>query len=545
MIGNRAVASLGSIRDRSRSARAAAASLAARPVVVRAGGWIGFVLLLFVLPTSAASQATRQQATRQQTPPPLRLSIGDALRLADSASEDVGIARAGVRVAGGRYDQARSAWLPQLSGSASYTRTLKSQFSALQGDGSSNDTTPAPPAPENCTRFRPHPELSAAARLDSLERGLDCTANSTGNIDFSKLPFGQANQWSFGLDLQQTLFDRSVSARVRAAEAGESQARAALDAARARALLDAAQAYYDAQLAGRLLAIADSTLSQAERTWRDTELAYRVGNAAEFDLLRASVARDNQRPVVIQRRTQRDIALLKLRQLLDLPIDRRLELVTPLGDTAAVALPAFAADLATGRDTAISSRVAVRQAGASLDAAVAQRDAAAGGRWPSVALSSAYSKLAYPSDVFGLKNFLSDWSVSVRVSVPLFTGGRLRGQVREAAALAEQAALRLRQVREDASRETIEVQDQLDGAIASWEASRATADQAVRAYEIAEIRVREGLSTLTDLADVRLAREQAEANRAQAARDLQVARLRALLLRDLPIGAGAPATGGR
>ncbi len=55
--------------------------------------------------------------------------------------------------------------------------------------------------------------------------------------------------------------------------------------------------------------------------------------------------------------------------------------------------------------------------------------------------------------------------------------------------------------------------------------------------------MREGLSTLTDLADVRLAREQAEANRALAARNLQVARLRALLLRDLPLGAGTAPTG--
>ncbi len=489
------------------------------------------------------SGSAASQATPRPSQPPIRLSIDDALRLADSASENVGIARAGVRAAGGRSEQARSAWLPQLTGSASYTRTIKSQFSALQGDGNSSDTTPAPPAPENCVRFRPHPELPAGERLDSLERGLDCTANGTGNIDFSKLPFGQANQYSFGLDLQQTLLDRSASARIRGARAGETQAELALDAARARALLDAAQAYYDAQLAERLLAIADSTLAQAERTHHDTELAYRVGNAAEFDLLRASVARDNQRPVVIQRQTQRDIALLKLRQQLDLPIDRPLELVTPLGDTAAIALPAFAADLAGGGDTAISSRVAVRQAGASLDVAVAGRDAAAGARWPTIALSSAYSKLAYPTDVFGLKNFLTDWSLSVRLSVPLFTGGRLEGQVREADALAEQAALRLRQAREDASREAVEVQDQLDGAIATWEASRATASQAERAYQIAEIRVREGLSTLTDLADVRLAREQAEANRAQAARNLQVARLRALLLRDLPIGAGAPATG--
>jgi outer membrane protein TolC len=156
-----------------------------------------------------------------------------------------------------------------------------------------------------------------------------------------------------------------------------------------------------------------------------------------------------------------------------------------------------------------------------------------------VRLSSGYNKLTFPEDVFSFGDFLTDWSVSLRVSVPLFTGGRIAGQVREADALAEQAALRLRQTRELAAREAVEVRDQLVAAEARFAASQATVAQAARAYEIAEIRHREGLSTLTDLAEVRLQLEQAAANRAQAARDVQVARLRARLLRDLPIGAGA------
>ncbi|MCB9504508.1 MAG: TolC family protein, partial [Gemmatimonadales bacterium] len=133
-------------------------------------------------------------------------------------------------------------------------------------------------------------------------------------------------------------------------------------------------------------------------------------------------------------------------------------------------------------------------------------------------------------------------TAGVQVSVPLFTGGRVGGQVREAEAAADAARLRARQVLEGARREAAEVRTLYDAALASFAASEGTAAQARRAYEIAEIRVREGLSTLTDLADVRLQLQQAEANRAQAARDLQVARLRLRLLRDLPIGT---ATAGR
>ena len=69
--------------------------------------------------------------------------------------------------------------------------------------------------------------------------------------------------------------------------------------------------------------------------------------------------------------------------------------------------------------------------------------------------------------------------------------------------------------------------------------------QATRAYQIAELRYREGISTQIELTDQRIAQQQALANRAQAARNLQVARVRLGLIADLPLssaGAGASAS---
>ena len=74
--------------------------------------------------------------------------------------------------------------------------------------------------------------------------------------------------------------------------------------------------------------------------------------------------------------------------------------------------------------------------------------------------------------------------------------------------------------------------------MSAWQASQGTADQATRAYSIAEVRFREGISTQLELSETRVQLQQALANRARAARDLQVARVRLQLIRDLPIGAG-------
>jgi outer membrane protein TolC len=113
-----------------------------------------------------------------------------------------------------------------------------------------------------------------------------------------------------------------------------------------------------------------------------------------------------------------------------------------------------------------------------------------------------------------------------------------------AEAARDESALRLKQAQQVAERERSDVRQQLEAAAAMWDASRGTAEQAQRAYTIAEVRFQNGISTLTELSDSRLQLQQAEANRAQAARDLQVARLRSALLRDLPFGAGAAAASG-
>ncbi len=138
---------------------------------------------------------------------------------------------------------------------------------------------------------------------------------------FSDLPFGRENQWSFGLSATQTLFAGGrVLAQNRIAGATRRIADIELDAQEAQALLDVVQAYYDAALAQRLVAIAETSLTQAERTLAETRLAFEVGTVAEFDLLRAQVARDNIRPTLIRRVADRRVAELRLKQLLDLPL---------------------------------------------------------------------------------------------------------------------------------------------------------------------------------------------------------------------------------
>jgi outer membrane protein TolC len=87
-------------------------------------------------------------------------------------------------------------------------------------------------------------------------------------------------------------------------------------------------------------------------------------------------------------------------------------------------------------------------------------------------------------------------------------------------------------------------QQDLAAAQATLRSNTSTVDQARRAYSIAQLRYREGISSQIELTDARLQLEQAEVSRARALRDVQVARTRLALLRDLPLGqtAGSAST---
>lgn len=482
------------------------------------------------------------------------LSLEEALRIAESESEAVRIARAGVDRARGQQMQARSLYLPQVGAALTYTRTLASQFEALSDAGPPTPPPGTPPPPPDdgttyyapCTRYLAPGGASETQRVAGLETYARC-ATATGGlgIDFAKVGFGAENQYQLGLQGSIDVFTGGrAQAQNRAAAAGRTAADIELASQRAQLGLTVVEAYFDAVLADRLVAIAESSLAQTEGVLSQTRLARQVGNQSEFELLRAQVTRDNQLPMVIQRRTARDLAYLRLKQLLNLPFADSLQLTTELADadrllaaTRAAGIPA--ATTVNDADTSAIDRAPVRQLAEQLRAQQAQLSIARASRLPTLSLSTQYGRVAFPAGgVPEWSSFLTNWTVSLSLSVPLFTGGRLRGDALVAEANVREAEARLEQTRELAALDAQQAIAQLAQSEAALAASAGTAEQASRAYQIAEVRYREGLSTQIELNDARLLLSQASANRAQAVRDLQVARMRLAVLRDLPLGSG-------
>ncbi len=294
-----------------------------------------------------ASSAASQSAA----PPARPLSLDAAFSIADTVSDVVRIARQAIVRAEGQQEKARSQYLPQITGSISYTRTLASEYSNLTG------TTGGPPP---CSNFPIDSTLPIGQRVTQLENGFGCQPSSP----FANLPFGQPNRYAFGVNLSQNIFTGGkLDASTNAAAAGVRSAGLTLTEAQAQLILTVTQTYYDAALSDRLVDIARASLAQAETTLVQAQLGRQVGARPEFDVLRAEVTRDNQRPIVIQRLADQAIAHTRLAQLLRLPPEQPLDLTTELGDTSAAASARLAEIIAHPSDTSTDARAPVRQAG--------------------------------------------------------------------------------------------------------------------------------------------------------------------------------------
>jgi outer membrane protein len=494
---------------------------------------------------SAQQSASSTSSSVPLASVPMALSLNDALKLAGGTSEQVAIARAGAQRARGQQAQARSALLPQVNTTLNWQKTLENQFAAISKKASSGSS-------------------------GGSSGGSDTSSAGNATASITRI-FASEYTSTFGLTASQPIFTGGrATANIRAAKAGRESAEIGITSAQAQVMLDVTQAYYDALLADRLLVISDSTLVQAERTLRQVQLTRSVGSASEFELIRARVTRDNQRPGLLQARTTRDLAYVRLRQLLDLPADRELNLtdsiveapvaavvestapITTVNVNAAEVLaidPAVQARVAqtlAASDTGVNSRAPVRQALKGVEIAQQQLRASKASRLPTLSAQTNYQRLAYPTGILpkSLGDFFPNWTVGVGFSYPIFTGGRVRGDILIAEASVVEAQQRLKLAKEGAALDARASGAKLFEAEAAWQASVGTAEQAQRAYDIAEVRFREGISTQLELSETRVQLQQALANRARAARDLQIARKRLELLRDLPLSSGSTTSTG-
>lgn len=276
-------------------------------------------------------------------------------------------------------------------------------------------------------------------------------------------------------------------------------------------------------------------------------------------MLRSRVERANLEPLALQAAADRDVALLEMRRLLDIPVEEPLLLTTVLSPETVRAL----AERTATDDAPDALRASVRSAELTVRAKRAGIRVARADLLPQMSMFFNFGYLALPAfngfpTVMGKtgnsycaagssptakchnNGWFPDRNFGVNFSWAAFDGLRAKGNLDLAQAQAKISEITLNQVREQAAIETSRARNELARAIAAFGARQQNSAEADEAYQLATLRYQRGLSTQLEVSDAQYALLTARSTEAHATFDLylaaaELARVRG---RDIPLPNG-------
>jgi outer membrane protein len=353
--------------------------------------------------------------------------------------------------------------------------------------------------------------------------------------------FNQPNTFNSNANLSQVIFQGGrVFSGWRAASRFREAAELTEQETRARLSYDVQSAYLQVLFANRILEIQSTTVARAADHLKEVERFEQAGRAARYDVLRAKVQLANLEPQSIQSRSDRDIAVLELKRLLNLPLDVPVVLTTTI-DSATVQAIASGVEASDGDGIVRPSlRAAELTASARrLGVSVARADFL-----PTISIFVQSGYQAFPFEnrlplaggttidcppgtptgrVCHNGGWFADRSMGIQVNWNLFDGLRAKGNYDLANAQARVAQLQLAQQRETIALEVAEARAGLQRAKSLFEARRQNTAEAGEALRLATLRFGRGLSTQLEVQDAQLAVMQAETNEARAIYDYYLA----------------------
>jgi outer membrane protein len=361
--------------------------------------------------------------------------------------------------------------------------------------------------------------------------------------------FNQPNTYNVNFNLSMPLFQGGrVSAGLRGANRTRGAALADVEQARADVTVSVLSAYLDALLAQQLVDIQRDQVRLADERVRQMEQMERAGRASRYDVLRARVERSNLEPAAIQAEGDRELALLEVKRLANLPAEQPLKLVSAVSPDEVAALAQGAGAGSASADSAIVASIpSVRAAELRAQASRTGISVAKADYLPTVSLFVTSGWQAFPTDwslptsrgglspipcsdgatdrVCTQQNggWFSDRSAGLQVSWPVFDGLRARSNVALARAQAEVAQAQAAQAREAAAVQLARARSNLARAQAQFAATRQNSSEAAEAFRLASLRFSRGLSTQLDVSDAQLALATARTNEARATYDLYLA----------------------
>ncbi|MEO0073474.1 MAG: TolC family protein [candidate division WOR-3 bacterium] len=429
----------------------------------------------------------------------LELDVDRAVELALANPDLVEMTAARLQEAAAGRAVAFGSFLPQLSGTGTYTRLAKvSEF----------------------TMLAPHESVFGVPVFDPQGGYLGSTVPIpvAVGVDTYRMSLGSANNYVLRASLSQTLFTWGKLLNAwRIADLNLDIQREAARQSRAQARVQAIEAFYQAMLAQRLVELMRESEEQLRRHVEQVERLCDNGLASKLDVMRARVGLTNMRAQVVRAETGAELALSALRHVTGLAPDSPLKLVGELvPETCSFDLDALT-------DSALRRRPELLQLRRSAQVAELGRRIAGTAGLPTAFATLNYD---YKNPVGFSARWGSDWNVTAGISWPIFTGGANLARLKQAEAREKQARIAVRML-EEAVR--LEVQAQT-AALRQEQQNllyqQQNAELADQALKLAEQRYQSGTLTNLEYLDTQLQLTQARVSYLNSLAACRIARAR-------------------
>lgn len=272
------------------------------------------------------------------------------------------------------------------------------------------------------------------SKINLAEVGLGRAAANVFHLSPAVGPF---SYFDARVAVSQTLFDWKDINAARAANQNVKSMDYTLLDARDLVILAVGNVYFQAVADEARIATDEAQVQAAEAVFDQATDQVDAGTAADIDALRSKVELQTRQQQLIQAKNDFAIQKIIVSRVIGVAPSQELDLTDK---SPYQALEIIGIDQALGR--AYSSRSDYRAAMSDVRAAELSRKAAIAGYFPSLSLGADYGTGgAHPSDSTRV------YDVRGTLSIPIFTGNRVQGDIQQADARLEQARERLDNLR--------------------------------------------------------------------------------------------------
>lgn len=346
--------------------------------------------------------------------------------------------------------QARGALLPQINGSASFSRSHSSR-------------------PGNVVDF-----------------------NKDGIPDAD---LGNTKNRSYGVTIDQSIFDWANYTSLRGQKALSKAADYDLEAANDDLIVRTSNAYFDVLVARENLAAAEANETALKKQFDFAQARLDAGLAPITDLHEARAGYDSARASTILARNAQDDAYRALAEITGQPVTE----LKALPDDFRPQLPAEAGS-EQWVNTAVEKNPTLKSVEYQVKSAEAGVSTARAGHYPSLGLRGSYSNgTSWDSYRGTLSSDDEGNTIGLTLSVPIFSGGVTQSRVRQAIAQRDAAQDGYEQTKRALVRSTSNAYQALVAGVSEVEARRLALVSAKSAYDASQVGLEVGTRTVLDV----------------------------------------------